>query len=196
MAGGGNPAGRPRDAELDDRILRAAREILAADGYAAVSVSAVARRAELPRSTVYRRYPTLAVLRYAALFVPVEGLPPPVATDDVRADMAAHIGANATGFRDPEQRAFLRALLADVLTDAAAGRELAQRFTLPRLHDVAAVIDAARDRGQLPASTDGALAAKAITGTMIYHSLILDQPIDDAFLDALLDLLFPGREPA
>jgi AcrR family transcriptional regulator len=192
MAGTGNPAGRPRDADLDRRILRVAQEILAEEGYAAVTVSAVARRAELPRSSVYRRYPTIAVLRYAALFVPAEGLPSPVATGDIRADMAVHIRANAAGFRDDGQRAFLRALLADVVTDADVGRELAERFTLPRLRDVAAVIDDARARGDLPATVDGELAAKAITGAMLYQSLVLDQPIDDRFLAALLDLLFPA----
>lgn len=191
MAPAAKPLGRPRDAEIDARILAAARQLLEQQGYTAVTVSAVARHAGLPRSTVYRRYASHVVLRFAALFVPDAGMSPLEESGDVRADMKAHIAANAAPFRDPEGRELLRAVALDTLSDAAARRELADRFTLPRLREIADVIDRARERGDLPPGVDGDLAAKAITGALVYQALILDLPVDDAFLDGLLDLLFP-----
>ena len=188
-----NPtAGRPRDAAIDERIDEAARSLLDAGGYGAVTISEVARLAGLPRSTVYRRYPTLAALRYSALYIPPAGIDPVPETGDIRADMRAHIAANATAFR-ADARSSLRTLLADVVVDDEARADLADRYTLPRLRDVAATINRAKQRGDLAPNLDADVAAKAITGTLIYHALILDQDVDDALLDALVDLLFPTR---
>ena len=188
--------GRPRDADIDARILDAARSIFARDGYAAVSVSAVARLAGLPRSTVYRRYPSVVAMRYAAAFVPAAGLTPPEETGDLRTDMAAHITANASAFRDPASLRLLRALMADVLVDPEARAAVNDTYIKPRLAQIAEVLERARVRGDLPATVDPDLAAKAVTGTLVYHAVLLDQDVDDTMIQALLDLLFPRSSAA
>ncbi len=48
--------GRPRDARLDDAILRATLEVLAEGGYAALTMEAVAARAGVGKATLYRRH--------------------------------------------------------------------------------------------------------------------------------------------
>jgi len=48
--------GRPRDAQIDQRVLSAARELLADRGLRAMSLDAVAERAGVARSTIYRRW--------------------------------------------------------------------------------------------------------------------------------------------
>jgi AcrR family transcriptional regulator len=185
-------AGRPRDATIDERISEAARRILDEQGYGEITVSAVARAAGLPRSTVYRRHPSLVALRYSALYLPADGPAPLPDTGDIRADMRAHIAANARAFVGEERLHTMRALLIDVLSDDAARSDLALRYTMPRLEEVAARIDVAKQRGEVPATTDADVAARAITGTLIYHAVVLGQPVDDSTLEALLDLLFPA----
>ncbi|WP_311269580.1 TetR/AcrR family transcriptional regulator [Sphingobium sp. WCS2017Hpa-17] len=54
--------GRPRDIDVDDKIMSAARSILAQDGFEAMSFKAIAALAGVTRPTIYRRWPTKAHL--------------------------------------------------------------------------------------------------------------------------------------
>src|SRR5439155_21083085 len=48
--------GRPRDARIDERVLAAARKLLAAKGLRAMTLDAVADDAGVSRSAIYRRW--------------------------------------------------------------------------------------------------------------------------------------------
>ena len=50
------PPGRPRSAEADEAILRAALELLAEDGYRALTMERVRERSGVGKATLYRRY--------------------------------------------------------------------------------------------------------------------------------------------
>lgn len=51
------PRGRPRVAGLDEKILEAARQVVAELGVAGASVTAIAERAGVGKPTVYLRWP-------------------------------------------------------------------------------------------------------------------------------------------
>jgi AcrR family transcriptional regulator len=51
-------AGRPRQAELDDRIKQSAVAILGAHGFAGLSINRICQHAGIPRPTFYRRWPS------------------------------------------------------------------------------------------------------------------------------------------
>lgn len=74
--------GRPRDPDVDVRILTAARAVLDAEGPDAVTVARVAREAGVGRPTVYRRYADAAELLRGVLFLELQGI------SDAHADMA------------------------------------------------------------------------------------------------------------
>ena len=61
--------GRPRREGADEEILAVAREMLSAGGYAELNVDAVAERAGVAKTTVYRRWPSKGAL-IAALIPP------------------------------------------------------------------------------------------------------------------------------
>ena len=86
----GRPPGRPRSARVDDSILAAARAELAEHGYARMSVDGVAARAGVSKPTVYLRHRTKAELATAAI-ASMRVQPRPAPTDDVRADLVAHL---------------------------------------------------------------------------------------------------------
>lgn len=71
------PQGRPRDPDVDRRIELAAQSLLAEGGYAALTVEAVAQRAGVARTTVYRRHPSRLALAFASLLHPPRLGPPP-----------------------------------------------------------------------------------------------------------------------
>ena len=64
--------GRPRDPDVDARIVAAASAILDEDGPDAVTVTSVAKRAGVGRPTVYRRYQDSADLLRGVLFTELE----------------------------------------------------------------------------------------------------------------------------
>lgn len=66
--------GRPRDPDLDGRILQATREIVAEVGLRAASMSAIADRAVCGKPSIYLRWPNLRALVLDALadFTPAD----------------------------------------------------------------------------------------------------------------------------
>jgi AcrR family transcriptional regulator len=59
--------GRPRSADVDERIRRATLELLERDGYARMSMDAVAEEAGVGKTTIYRRYKDKADLVTGAI---------------------------------------------------------------------------------------------------------------------------------
>jgi len=68
--------GRPRDAEVDTRILRAALSVLSAEGYTGMSMDAVASLARVSKPTIYRRWSTKMDLATASIATMVTDDPP------------------------------------------------------------------------------------------------------------------------
>jgi AcrR family transcriptional regulator len=76
--------GRPRDERIDEEITSAALAVLADGGFEGFSLEAVALRAGVAKTTVYRRFPTRDELLVGALVRLNDDLPPPPAPGPVR----------------------------------------------------------------------------------------------------------------
>ena len=63
----GGRGGRPRDTTVDQRILQATTSLLTQKGFRGLRVDDVARSAGVPKSTIYRRWPSLTDLAVAAV---------------------------------------------------------------------------------------------------------------------------------
>ena len=57
-ASGPRPAGRPRDAAIDEAIILATRDRLARDGYSRMTIGDIVADAKVSRPTLYRRWST------------------------------------------------------------------------------------------------------------------------------------------
>ena len=71
----GRRPGRPRDERVDRAIIDATLELFAAEGYSALSVEAVAVKAEVSKATIYRRWPGKRELILDALATLNDDLP-------------------------------------------------------------------------------------------------------------------------
>ena len=83
----GQSRGRPRDADADVRILRAAVELMTEVGPEATTMSAVIERSGVARATAYRRWPNRNALLVAALRE-VKGRGPVALSGDLETDIA------------------------------------------------------------------------------------------------------------
>lgn len=63
----GGRGGRPRDTTVDQRILQTTTSLLTQKGFRGLRVDDVARSAGVPKSTIYRRWPSLTDLAVAAV---------------------------------------------------------------------------------------------------------------------------------
>jgi AcrR family transcriptional regulator len=102
---------RRRGAELEQAILRAAAEELAASGYHGMTMDKVARRAGTNKNTIYRRWPQRAALGIAAYQHLADARTPTPDTGSLRGD-ALELLRQANATWSSPHGAILRNLLA------------------------------------------------------------------------------------
>jgi len=154
--------GRPRDAELDEVILRTAQAHLARHGYAAMSVSAIAADAGTTRQAVYRRWPTKADLATAA--VAAMARPTAVAADgDPFEALVTELADFARGITRPDGLPLVGTMLLSG-ADPELVRLYRQRVVAPRRNRIRAILTEARDAGLLDAAADIDSAVPMLTG--------------------------------
>ncbi|MCC6831927.1 MAG: TetR/AcrR family transcriptional regulator [Thermoleophilia bacterium] len=156
-------AGRPRVAAHDGAILDAALRLLATAGYGGMTIDAVAAEAGVSKATVYLRWPTKADLATAAL-AHVRETGGTRVTGDLRRDLAAILGAMRRNIRRLSATGIIGMCLAE---ERAAPELLAlfrERSIAPRRAELRALLDAARDRGELRDGADLDTAVDLLMG--------------------------------
>ena len=186
------PRGRPqaRGSPVVARVLRATIEVLARIGYGALSIEDVANRARVNKTTVYRRWATKAELVRAALRSMGDERVCEVSTGSLRGDLLA-VGRSIIAFAESsEGRSILRMLLAERMEPELA--EIAASLRSEREANPRALVDEAIARGELASGTDALLLMEALFGAIIQRLFISHHPLDDAFLERMVDLLLHG----
>jgi AcrR family transcriptional regulator len=117
--------GRPRDNDIDRRVLETARGLLASDGYAATTIQAIARGAGVRSSAIYRRWPSRIELIEEAIFPGLDDVAVEP-TGDLRRDLGRFVAAYRAVIGAPAALAALPALLS-TYHSGADPREPARR---------------------------------------------------------------------
>lgn len=166
---GAGAVGRPRDASIDEAVLRAAREQLAASGYDAMSVVAVAEAAGTTRQALYRRWPSKADLATAAIasLSTAESRPE---SDDPFADLVAELTAFRDGVSRPNGIGMVGSMLQDA-TDPELVALYRRRIVAPRRARLRRILERAVEQGLIADDADIDYAVAACTG--LYYSLHL-----------------------
>lgn len=180
--------GRPRDPSRDGVIRAAILRLLADVGYGALTMDAVAAEAGVGKATIYRRWRTKEELVVDTV-------------SDLNAEQA---GIPDTGSLEGDLRQLLRAMVALVNGPAGAATQallssmqhqpaLAEAFRAGPLaawqtafHDTWA---RAEQRGDLPGGLVGTPVTDAIGAPLVQRWLASGQPVDDAYADAVVDLV-------
>jgi AcrR family transcriptional regulator len=179
-----------RGAPVVERVLEVALEELARDGYFRLSVPAVADRAGLNKTSVYRRWPTKGALVGAAL-AQARGHDAPLPdTGSLRSDALAFALAAAAWADAPVGRAVWKTLLAD--GEDPDVRALVAQLLESRPHGPRALFARAIDRGELDAQADVEMALRVIAGTLSHRLWVEKEQITPAFVGRLIDLVIDG----
>jgi AcrR family transcriptional regulator len=161
--------GRPRSAAADRRIVEATLRLLSRDGYDRTSIEAVAAEARVTRGSVYRRYATKAEMVTAA-----------VCTMSAVAEAGACAGTRATltalleDFRrciEPHDGVSIVSSLYLQRHDHPEMLEsFRERIITPARHRLAAVLELARERGEVRPDVDPEAAVEMMVGAYLYRT--------------------------
>ncbi|MFF5010528.1 TetR/AcrR family transcriptional regulator [Streptomyces phaeochromogenes] len=171
--------------ERERHILTVAVELLSEVGFDRLTFDAMAARAGVSKSTLYRRWPgkhelVIDAVRRRVDFsftVPDQG--------NFRADVLEALRLVSEWLR--RDAAMLRTLIdagrRDVNLREATDRQIAQPFD-----DMwEEVIDRAHDRGELRSDVDLSWLNELAQGVLINRLLVVDDPVTDTYLERLTD---------
>jgi AcrR family transcriptional regulator len=175
---------------VDEAILAAAVAELGERGYARMSMDAVAARAGVSKPTVYLRHPTKADLATAAI-ASMRVEPRPAPTDDVRADLIKHLRLLRAGIERPNGTTMLGTVLAEEHETPELLALFRERLVSPRRRELRAVLEAARDRGDLRAGADLDAAVTALVGAFLARYLAGDS-LGGRFVTSVVDTVLDG----
>jgi len=186
------PPGRPRDERATQAITDAALRQLEESGYGKLSMESVAAEAGVARATIYRRYQDKADLVTAAIATRAAVEESPTSLKDPR-------GALKRFLNDFEGRfacscvELIGALLAN-REDATALALHRQRVIAPRTSYATALLERARDLGQLRHDADIDLALEMLVGAVIARA-VSGRRTRTGWADRALDAIWTAMGP-
>ena len=182
--------GRPRSAEVDGEILRAAMRVMARGGYGRMSVEEVAVEAGVSRPTIYLRYSGKAELATAALAA-YRDLGRPEETGDTRADLVARLRHFRGGVERPFGMAMIGSVLAEEQTTPGLLALFRERVVEPRRRELREVLGHARERGEFGAGGDVEAAINMLVGSY-YAQYLAGTPFPEDWPEAAVDTILTG----
>jgi AcrR family transcriptional regulator len=188
-------AGRPRGQHVTDAVLDATLAELAASGLEGLSVERVAQRAQVHKTTVYRRWPTREALIAAALEgLAVDAVARAPDTGSLRGDLLGLLGPVATFLGRSEGRAVARAALA-APAEAQVAELAARRLGAPAAGAIEALVARARVRGEWRDDVPADLVLPTLVGALLHRTLLEHADPGATWLEGVVDLLLRGVAP-
>jgi AcrR family transcriptional regulator len=186
-AGTRRPGGRT--ARNQNAVFAATVALLAERGYAELDMDAIAARAGVHKTTIYRRWRSKDRLVVAAFMAEAETQIEVPETGDVDRDVRTLATAVIFTLSRADAGAAIRAMVA---ANPAVERErIARQYWASRLLHVRPMVERAIERGQLPAGTDAAQVITAIAAPLFFRLLVSAEPLtqDAAHLAAAAALV-------
>jgi AcrR family transcriptional regulator len=151
-----------------ESVLRAAGDALAERGFTTLDLGDLARRAEVGKTTVYRRWGSVtAVLADLLLEMAIESVPR-ADTGSLHGDLRANARLIVKTLTDRRQGPLFRAMLGAATSDDMTAQALT-RFYEKRIAEWAPCVTDAAARGEIPADTDAEDVIKAVSAPLYYR---------------------------
>lgn len=171
------PQGRPRDPQIRSAILAATSELLIEVGYTRLSFELVAKRANVTRPTIYRRWPSKMHLVHEAVFP--RDAPDNVIVGDFATSCRAAVEQLVEMHRRPEVRAAMPGLIADLSGDPQLRSDVIDKLENQVRQQFSTLIDQAVERGEAREHIDSDLLLDTIIGGIFYRMNVRELDSDD-----------------
>jgi AcrR family transcriptional regulator len=187
--------GRPRRADAREAILDATLDLLAERGFHATTMDAIAERAGVGKNTIYRRWSAKddliidAVLHFTADLELRAG-----PGDDVYARLLEHARSVGRFYADPLMSRLIPGLLGELQRNPGFAEAYAERVVRPLRQPVVALLELAREQGELRQDADPEQIADMLVGPGFLRMLFAFglPKTEPTYPDALLDAIWHG----
>ena len=188
--------GRPRDPNIEHRVLAAAGRVITRSGLKDFSYEAVAREAGVGKPALYLRWKTKQDLLLDALAQrSQESLPN---TGDFRADLAEFVAGTVRDLVTQRSMVTVRVMM-EAVTDPASSGAYHERVIDPFREQAADMVRRAIERNELPASTPMSVVFEIAWGAALAHVMVTPAELRGTVLDRaddfaadIVDVLLAG----
>ena len=172
-----------RTADVTARVHQAIIDLIVETGVDACTFSAVAERAGIERSTLYRRFPDRWEAIIDAWMTSTAQLVMPDLGDSFAEDLTSVLRKLAELLGSPLGPAVMR-VAAELR--ARDNIEYSRDYFDTRMDQLAPMFDAAIARGELPADVDRETLFSFATGPIYFRMFIASRTVDDDFLRTIV----------
>lgn len=183
--------GRPRNPEADRRILTAASELILRRGFDSMTIDEVARRAQVGKATVYRRWSGKEDLAVAAVQNLYNAEVAVHDTGSLRGDLEASYAARLAFVNSEMGAAYLRLVIKESMRDPRIGAIYSQGG-LDHRSDLFEVFERAQERGEIAADVDVTLAAEFLGALLVVRAVNGEKMPSQDSVDSLVDFVLRG----
>lgn len=183
--------GRPRNEAARAAILKSANDILEEKGIAGFTIEAVAARAGVAKTTIYRWWPSkgaLAMAGFLAETAPKISYPNSGST---LTDLISQLRRVAAVYGGKTGRV-LAAILAEGQRDPNTMAAFVEGYARPRREEAKAILRAGVERGELRAEIDLEVTLDALYGPIYYRMLVPLAPLNPEWVETMATHVFFG----
>lgn len=164
-------AGRPRDPAIDDEVRAAARVLLAEGGYRALTFDSISQRTGIPRSMIYRRWPSKAHLANDIAVGGEANFPDIIEAEGLTAQIGALVTQIHARYQVPAIAAASIGVIADTQGDHALQEALRGRPEAELRIALADIVARGQVLGLIRAGVDADVLFDMIVGGLVYRAL-------------------------
>ncbi|MFE1923751.1 TetR/AcrR family transcriptional regulator [Streptomyces asoensis] len=194
----GPPPGRRRGrgrrpaAEVRSDVLDAAGGLLLDAGMGSFTIEAVAERAGVSKTTLYKWWPSKGALALDGYFHAVESALAFPDTGDLRADLTAQLRAFVRILTTTPAGRVIAELIGQAQTDPELSAALLERYSGPRRDLAVLRMRGAQAEGRLRSDVDPEVVVDQLWGACYHRLLLPNLPVDEDFADSLVANLWRG----
>ena len=184
-------AGRPRSVGARAAILDASIALTREVGFDALAMEAIAKRAGVGKSTVYRWWPSKEVLIAEALGRFARAIPVPD-TGSLEDDLTTILLGTMRMYGDPATKVLLPALLAAMARSPLVARTVRSGLVSARRTAMREVLARAVTSGELPRTTDLELSLDLLSGPLLHRAVVMGRKINTHMVTAVVQAVLQG----
>ena len=185
--------GRPRDKAIEKAILRAALDLVSAQGFRAITVDQIAAEAGVGKMTLYRRWPNKAALVMDALLQLIGPETEFPDAPDALTSLERQLHLQAKFFCSRYGR-LIRTLVAEAQSDEDLASAFRERWLTPRRKGVLKKLKDAIATKQLRKDIDLEATIDMLYGPIYYRLLLGTGAIDTTFINRLYKQFLLGHD--
>ncbi|MFF3855053.1 TetR/AcrR family transcriptional regulator [Micromonospora sp. NPDC002575] len=178
--------------EITTAIRRALMQELAAVGYGRLSIEAVARRAGVSKTAIYRRWSSKLELVVEVVGTAAGSKLPALDTGSLRGDLGLLLRVLAHALSHPLAAQIVPDLLAEAARNPEIDETLQAALRAKQQEVGGALVARAVARGELPVDTEPGAAVDLIVGPLYWRLAITRTMPTEAYLDALVEAVATG----